>query len=35
VAELSSIASEVKKAAKSRVGSAVVRDRRLLEAVPL
>lgn len=33
VAELSSVASEVKKAAKARRGSSIVRDRRLLEAV--
>lgn len=32
VAELSSVASEVKKAAKARAGSSLVRDRRLLES---
>lgn len=35
VGELSSVASEVKKAAKAREGSNIVRDRRLLENVPL
>ena len=35
VAELSSVASEVKKAAKARAGSSIVRDRRLLESVAL
>jgi diguanylate cyclase (GGDEF)-like protein len=35
VAELSSVASEVKKAAKKRPGSSIVRDRRMMEAVAL